>query len=149
MPSRPIISFEALEAWSYPNVRHYTYSYISDEEVSSLLDDDSLAYSELDESWHLSTDNYSPKADNPIHPRRIAKLLFCLRAGEGFPPVKIVAEDDARDSFGFCITEGHHRLRALQYEMILNFAALVCGCEEAIEELLGEIAPSGLDLSSQ
>lgn len=133
------ISFNTLERWSYPAIKSIQYDYISDQDISQELKNDTLESFELGESWASLTNNYSTRADNPIHVRVVAKLVQYLRVGAQFPPITIIAERDIQERCGYCVIDGHHRLRALKYQKLDVFSVKVRGEDDAVRELLYEV----------
>lgn len=130
------LSFEALESWSYPRIRQYQYSFITDKQIKNELKSKSIDHFQLADSWHKLTDNSSTLSDNPIHLKIIAKMVIIFSKGKVVPAVNILAEDDI--SSGYCVIDGHHRLRTMQYLGWRKFEAVLNGRPEAIDELIGK-----------
>lgn len=125
---RQIITFDALEAWSYPVHRTYTYDYISDDSIKAILAQvDALERFQLADSWGELTENYTTGPDNPVHPWVVAKLVSKIGRGAEVTAIQIIAEPDIRERCGFCVTDGHHRLRALQFLGQRYFTARMTG----------------------
>ncbi len=129
------ITFLALEKWDYPQFRRLTYDYISDDDIRRLEMDPSFENVDVARGWEHSSRNTSTLQDNPEHPRRIASLVRLSRAGKSFEPVQIEASESASANCGYCVTGGHHRLRALRYLRIESFKAKLSGDESALSQL--------------
>ena len=123
--SSELITFEALEQWDYPLIRIFTYDYIDDSEIQQQLNDGSFNDISIEAHWGNTTANNSPKKDNPIHPKRIAALVMRFHSKGKFDPIRIEATEVVRKISGFCVTDGHHRLRALRFLKIPSFYALL------------------------
>lgn len=130
-PQALTVTFDALERWEYPRIKVCTYAYIADADIEAALRRPDLASFELADSWSALTDNHSTREDNPIHPLNIAKLVSKLRLGSVAPPVTILVEEDIREKCGYCISDGHHRLRAFQFLRRPAFSALLGGDDQA------------------
>lgn len=138
------LSFQALERWEYPLHREFSYDYIGDSEIEAALASPELDAFQLSKSWVDRTDNHSTGADNPIHPLIIAKLVSEFRKGGNAHPIRIEAAEDIRSECGFCVPDGHHRLRALQFLGRSSFEATLDGDEIALKQLLDlESLPEG------
>jgi hypothetical protein len=135
MPLVAPVSFQALERWDYPCIKACTYAYVDDTDIEAALRAPDLAAFELAASWSALTSNHSTRQDNPIHPRIIAKLVLELRQGSIAPPVTIIAEQDIRKRCGYCVSDGHHRLRAFQFLQLPTFSAVCRGEQAAVQRL--------------
>lgn len=129
------ITFLQLESWDYPKRKVYQYAFVSDKEISKAIASGSVENHDLGIEWYCINDNTSTRKDNPIHIERIAKIVIELRAGTEFEPININAEN--YETCGYCVTDGHHRLRAYKYLNYKGFKAIFSGDKQAIEKLKG------------
>lgn len=136
------ITFLALEEWDYPQFRRLTYDYISDDDIRRLETDPSFESVDVAKGWEHSSGNTSTLQDNPVHTGRIASLVRLFRAGANCKPVQIEATESAYANCGYCVTGGHHRLRALQYLRIESFKATLSGDESALDQLRERVRAS-------
>ena len=135
------IKFRTLETWLFPTLRKYQYDFLKDSQIEDMINSKEICEFEVHKfGWLMQTDCTSTKEDNPIHLKIIAKMIIMMREGVEFPPVKINArnyECDIENS-GYCVTDGHHRLRAMKYLDKTSFRAEVKGAKEDINHLLNE-----------
>lgn len=119
------IDFSDLERWSFPKEKHYQYDFVQDSELERLIKSGGLDGFQINSCWSTLTDNYSTGADNPVHAMIVAKLVTLFESGNKQHPVRIKAETDS--CCGYCITDGHHRIRALKYLKCKSFWAELIG----------------------
>ena len=129
------VTFDALESWEYPQVRQFTYHYISADCIQRVMDAEELSSFKLEQSWSSLTSNTSTQADNPIHLRIIAKMVHLFEQGNRVEPVTIIAEDDIRTVCGYCVSDGNHRLWALKLLGRTKFLAILRGDSQPLHQL--------------
>jgi len=129
------ITFTQLENWTYPDSKTHQYGYINDEEIKACIDSEAAGKHDLDSSWD-TFGSYSTKSDNPIHCERVAALVVqLLEKGTELDPIKINAKNEG-ETCEFCVTDGHHRLRAYKYLGIKQFKARLEGDNQALNKLI-------------
>ena len=126
------LTIDALERWSVPELRSHVYRYLTDDQIRRSVGEDDLSAVNLDAWWAMEGGNDSTGPGNPIHLPRIAKLVLAIRNGALVVPLKIDADES---QCCYCVTDGHHRIRALQYLKRNSFPAQLRGNGEALIEL--------------
>ncbi|GEM_PF-6598660 len=129
-----LVKFNSLEKWKHPNLdkKCYMYTFVTDADIRKMLDSSELEGFELKEHWCDLTNNSSVFEDNHIHLKVVAKMVQLFRTGEKPHPVVINSNNDISC---YCVSDGHHRLRALKYMQAKEFLAKISGSEEDFKTL--------------
>jgi hypothetical protein len=122
------IEFAKLESWTYPNIKSYQYDFILDSDIDQAIEIlGNKAPIISNDGWPGLTENHSTKEDNPFHIEHVANLVNFIKLGNDLDPITIIAEEDIRNQSGFCISDGHHRVRAYKYLRVESINAIVRG----------------------
>ena len=133
------IDFAKLESWSYPNIKSYQYDFISDSDIERAIETRGSEHPVIaTNGWSELTENLSTKEDNPFHIEHVANLVKFIKLGNELDPITIIAEEDIRNQSGFCISDGHHRVRAFKYLGVKSINAIVRGDYENYSYLFSD-----------
>lgn len=130
-----------LSLWDYPIWTNFQYDEISDEDIYSALQDLNLANVDPnldweDDMWLLEYDI----PENKKHSYRVASLVKEYRKNGKFN--NIIELDTFAMDCGFCIPNGHHRIRAYQF---LGIDAVPFGLNGDLDELEELVKCAGVE----
>jgi len=130
-----IVTHKQMASWKFPAWTGYQYDSISDELINEALNHPDIKHIDINIDWEddkfLQDHNMREEMK---HPMRIAKLVIHFRNSGAVYPVSI--DTYARNYCKSCVSNGHHRIRALQFMGYDSFPAYCAGVVDVIEELL-------------
>jgi hypothetical protein len=111
------LNFEKIQEWEYICIPGFQYNSINDEQISRALSDfENLKYVRPDIDWEDDSWLASNKTIDTTqkHAYRVATLVSTFRSGD------LMQHGISLDTFSnmqccSCVSNGHHRIRALQY----------------------------------
>ena len=124
-----LISFRLL--YKSPYFYGFAYDYISDEEIEESFQYIQFVNIEIEwqDDYELSNNKNIP--DKLKHAIRVAKLVDIIRNNKG---IDAVSFDTYSKGLSF-ISDGHHRIRALQYLQYEYFPASIAGTISLIQKI--------------
>lgn len=129
------IYFDKIASWDFPIYTGFAYDEITDEEINKALEQLSQHSIDVDQDWeddiYLHNLDIEPKLK---HALRIAKLVELIKLGQPIRPVTL--DTIHRYNCGSCISNGNHRIRAIQYCGFDKFPAYCSGVVEEINKIL-------------
>ena len=132
------LQFDKLKAWSYLTLPFFQYDAVTDAQISSALADTAnlvqvdTALDWEDDFW-LARHTGIREADK--HAYRVAALVAQMRAGRVMESA-ICLDTFCNGQCGCCISNGHHRLRALQYLGLSAGPFALSGYLDPLEDLV-------------
>jgi hypothetical protein len=134
-----IIPFDKITRWEFPFFSGFQYDYISNEMIEVALRSPQLTNIDINIDWEddeyleeLSDDTVE-LSDDMKHAYRIAALINAFKNGASVNPVSI--DTFVMDKCCLCIYNGHHRIRALQYQLFDFFPAYCSGDVDEIKKI--------------
>lgn len=110
------LSLEKMRTWDYPVFRAFQYDDVSDEQISAALKDiESIKLVDPLIDWE--DDDYLSKnniiEENLKHAYRVASIVLSIKDKGILSAIEI--DTYSCNKCGFCIPNGHHRIRAFEF----------------------------------
>lgn len=141
------LRLDALREWDFPPLPFFQYDQVTDEQIARALSDTTnLASVDPQLDWEddrwLSRAKHIP--EDLKHTYRTAALVRDLTSGHVLREA-ILLDTFSGGACGCCITNGHHRIRALQYLNVPAAPFALQGLLDPLEDLvrLAGTAPNG------
>jgi hypothetical protein len=135
-----LLSFKRLEQWKYPAFPGFQYDFIPDAMITWALTWSRLDQVDLSIGWEDDIFLYNEESlsGELKHALRVARLVKHIREGGTVYPVEL-------DTFNVnnccsCISDGHHRIRALQYLKLPAVPISLNGHIDELNILMGDVA---------
>lgn len=128
------LSLTKMRQWDYPIYQEFQYDEIPDSDIQAALQDPVLENIDPTKDWE--DDIFLLKADIPDdkkHSFRVASLVVDYRKKGQFDPIEL---DSFSMDCGFCIPNGHHRIRAYQFMKIDKVPFALNGGLDELEDLV-------------
>lgn len=129
------ISFEKIRNWSFSLIPGFAYDNVRDSEIEEAINLQMFENIDISKDWqdcrNLSYYNGNSSSSYNFHILRIAKLVSIIVAGTAIRPITI--DTFCRYSCPSCVSDGNHRLRAMEF--IGNFDVFPAFCNGNIEVL--------------
>lgn len=139
------LRFDKIEDWEYVVLLGFQYDDVSNEDIAAaLLDTAHLAQVDTSKDWEddrwLHASQSIPEAKK--HAYRVAAIVRELQVGGA------IKRSISLDTFSVaecrsCVSNGHHRVRALQYMGLEMGPFSLAGRVDALEELVGVAGVDG------
>lgn len=130
-----VVLFESLTHWDYILFHGFQYDGVTDALIEEAFEHPDLMKVDPTIGWEddIFLLNHSMR-DELKHPMRIARIIECLLSGELLYPIEI--DMFCVDKCLSCVTDGHHRVRSLQYMGFDAAPFSISGYMDSIDELL-------------
>lgn len=129
------VKFDNMLNWDYPIMSGYQYDDITDDDITSALNDQLLTNIDPQIDWE--DDEYLDETidipDELKHSYRVAAIVKDILKSNKINPISI--DTAAVHKCCSCITNGHHRIRALQYLKYDGFPAILSGYVTILKKL--------------
>lgn len=132
------LSISAMRTWQTPFLQFFAYDEITDKQIEMALSDlDNLILVDPDIDWEDDDflAGHAGIAEKDKHAYRVAAIVMALRESPYFQS-PISFDTEANSQCGFCVTNGHHRIRAAEFLGIDVVPFSLNGYVDMIEELI-------------
>ena len=130
-----IITFDKISKWEYPVYIGFQYDDITNDQINTALNSQLLDNVDPNIDWEDDTylDNYNELDGLMKHAFRVAAIIKALKNGGLVKPVSI--DITGKQDCCSCVSNGHHRIRALQYQLFDFFPAYCSGYVDEIKKI--------------
>jgi hypothetical protein len=131
-----MISFKRINTWEAASLRGFQYDNVTDNMIKKALKYPKLDNIDCNIDWEDDEflQNDDSVKDTLKHAIRVAKLIQIISAGGGVIPITI--DTFCADYCCSCVSNGHHRIRALQYLGYTHFPASCSGIVSLINKII-------------
>ena len=140
------VCFHKIARWGYPYIQSFAYDWISNKYIDRMNNHPLLLKTDLSKDWQddifditdpsLFPPDYIqyPTIRMDYHPLRVRAIIEHLINRGWIAPITL--DTYSNRSCPNCISDGHHRIRALQYLGYTHFPAYCSGLINEIERII-------------